>query len=274
MSFFSNFFKKKKFSHLRRSPKIFIPTPSPWWIIIPFKPLSIVLIIILAGFCIYLALRSDIFLIRNLIIEVENEPLDGGQVLKLVNEEKIREKAKKYLTHSVFTTKVKDLEKEILEQFLEVRSAKVYKELPDKLVILVQSRTPVAKVLSEEGEFLVDDTGLIFYQDPPESTLPLFKLSFQDLKLGEVLDPQKVSSVLEIINNWKKIEGENLVHIEMDENGDICVLTSANVKVIFSPNKKIELQVTSLQTILLQAKMEGWGLTQVDLRYENPVVKY
>lgn len=62
--------------------------------------------------------------------------------------------------------------------------------------------------------------------------------------------------------------------ITVASDSSLLVTLSSNQELIFSPQKDIAQQISSLQVITKQLTIEGKRFTRVDLRFDNPVVAF
>ncbi len=62
--------------------------------------------------------------------------------------------------------------------------------------------------------------------------------------------------------------------ITIASDSSYLVKLSSGEDVVFSPKKKIDLQVSSLQLILSALTIEGKGFRRLDFRFEKPVVEF
>lgn len=288
--------KARKLSKLKRAPKLFIPTVSPWQIVIPFKPLSVLLILVLLAASSFLFLRSDIFLVKEIKVEEENANSSFAFVLP----EQIKTGLVTLVARSILTISPDEVDKILRQNFLAIKTVRIEKKLPDQLVVYYQEREPVAVIKSEkiseqeklekdeQGEevkkiqktvslisFFVDEDGLIFAVKEEKSDLPEFELaSGQELKIGEKIGSRKTLDAIAILHSFQvradlKIEKINL----SKDSPEIEVIFSGPFVVLFeTEGKKIEEQISSLQLIYHQAKIDGRKLQKVDFRYEYPVI--
>lgn len=288
--------KKKRFFQVKRGSKVFIPTPGHQ-IIIPFRKISVVLIFLLSFLCVYLAFRSDLFLVHIVEGKTEKEP---KIILGIFNSEK--KKALGLIENqvrgkSLFFINQKALKEKILKDFLTISDVSFEKDFPNRLLVETLPREPIAvvsfakeassfgNIASESGKiatppasfkqyFLVDKEGLVFAKAGDFFGLPLFHLFDERVpSLGENIGQKRIETASEIIENLKKDEIE-VSEVFLTAFGSIEMIVRDGTKVLFSSQKNPIAQVASLQLILSSTRIEGRVLTSVDLRFERPVVRY
>ncbi len=231
---------------------------------IPFRPLSTILILGLTLLSIFLFLRTDIFQVKTLNFEFE-ELTDELLVRQRVMEE--------VLARSIFFLNASAVEEKIKSSFLTVSAVSIEKKLPDTLLIRVSVRKPLAIIEDKNAaRFLVDSEGLLFRLAAKED-LPV-------IKLGE------------------DFEGSVGLYLSVNEQGitgylktlEIVASKGLETKAIYLRSKTIELQLKKTvvwlnsegdieeQLELLTQILQRFGLSgrtpkTVDLRFSRPVVR-
>lgn len=305
-SFYRNFKrwrKSKKLSRFKRTPRVFVPTGSRWWIVIPYKPIGLGLIILLLLLSVYLLFRSDIFLVRDL--EVVRIPLlvEDKTGINLVDEEEVRKVLSDYLASSIFFVDTQEIKKKLLQKFLAIKMIEIEKEMPDKIKVSLSEREPLAvlkmhkveeisegKRLEYDQFFLVDEEGVIFAKVVKKQELPEFVLTQEGLKsnmfgnqykegeiVGSKIEGEVVVSALKIVESFEVLDFVKPTSFLIDENGEIVVITDVGWQVLFAGKESsdfIDEQIASLQAITSKAKMEGRSIKKIDLRFKRPVVVY
>lgn len=264
-------------------PKIFIPTPSRWQIVVPYKPIGVALIVVLTGLCTYLVFRSDLLLVR----KIEVEGIGGeGSIGGFVNMEEVQDAVLQHLAKSIVFLDTKEIAENLKKQFLPIAEVSIEKHLPDKLVVQVKERESVAVLVTEE-KYLVDKTGFLFAKCPRGVTLPELQMeSLQTLKRGEVpenaekirigdsIEGGLVAAALDIISGFVQIENLDAAAVSIQNQNEIRVDTNKDFFVIFTTEKEINEQILALSQIYENAKRQGKALKKVDLRFKLPVVLY
>lgn len=284
------FFKSRRLAHWRRTPRVFIPTPTRWSIVIPFKLVSLILLILLGLASVYLFLRSDIFLVREVDLRKSGEEI--GQA---PTEDEIRERLGYLFAQSIFRVDGEKIARELTDYDLSIEEVAINKELPDKLHIFYKLRQPAAileqkltetlpegKQLLKSEYYLIDEEGLIFEKITQKLDLPVIKVADSTaggtgatLGVSTRLNENLVAAALEILQNTKKISDFKIQNITIFPDAQkVWVETSLGVEVEFSSEESIDQQISSLQTILTKARMDGKRVARIDLRFTKPVVVY
>jgi|SRR3989344_2054490 len=194
---------------------------------------------------------------------------------------------------------------ELKRKFLCIREVKTKIILPNTLEINVSGRKPLAVIkilnseassaavladplpvssesakaarqlfldfskLSSETAYIVDSEGVVFASGESTSVPSLF-LSGRNLKLGETVRDELVGNAVFILSSLSVL---NVNPVNSKLVGSTLVINS-EPKLLFALVRDIKDQLASLQLILQEAKMEDATMEIIDLRFNNPVVKY
>lgn len=270
---------RRKLSKLRRSPKIFVPIPSARQVVIPFRPLSLLLIIFLFGTTVFFFLRSDIFQVRALDFKFEEPtfvPLSGTMagVIGPSEEALVRQRiSEEVLGRSVFFLSSAAVEEKIRKEFLTVKAIEMVKKLPDRLLINVSIRVPLAQVKTKEGRLLLVDAGGLLFREASGEKLPIIDLgeSFEG-SLGEMVGGKEVKAYLETLNLVGE-KGLVITSIAL-KPGMIELKLKTGPTALLSVEDPIVGQTELLTQILKRYKVAGQVPKRVDLRFSRPVVRF
>jgi len=258
-----SFFRRRRLQVLRRSPRVFIPI-GPRQVVIPYRPISTLLIIFFATLSVFLFLRTDIFQVKALEFEFE-QLADEALVRQRISEE--------VLARSIFFLDSGKVEEEIRGNFPTVRAVEIEKNLPDRLVIRISVRQPLAIIEDKnQARFLVDQEGLLFRQ-AAEEALPVIKL-FEDFEgtVGTELEisEQGISGYLKTLD---LVSQKGLETKAIYLRSQTIELQLVKTTVWLSAEKEIEGQLEMLTEILQRLKLNGKTPKTVDLRFSRTVVK-
>jgi len=247
---------------LKRSPRVFIPAPAGRQIVVPFRPVSTLLIVALVFLSIFLALRSDIFQVKALEFELE-EVSDEALVRQRVMEE--------VMGRSIFFLNASKVEDSIKSDFPTIKEVTLEKRLPDKLVIRISVRVPLAVVEDKDGDrFQVDQGGFLFKESGQEN-LPVIKLGVDfDGAVGLSVSDKGVCSYLETLDlATQKGFGVRAIYL----NSTSIELRLDGTVVWLSAEAEISSQLELLTNLLQRYKLGGTTPKSVDLRFSRPVVR-
>ena len=264
--------------------------------IVRIRNLGIFTIIFLTVVCLILIFRTDLFFIHKTEIEIDN---NFGCVLEKEILEPLHTQGE-----NLFFFDSKRNVKVLLDKFVCLEKVEITKKWPDVLMIKVAERRPVLllKIANNDEQkkifdfdltssqsaeffleklstsssqfsqnfFIVDNQGKIFRIAEKTGGLPILSVSLsKEPKIGE-----KIVGIDFAINLLSKLKEESfeVTEAEMVNSSNINVYLKEGSQIKFSSDKDLSWQVSSLQLILTQAKIEGENLKLVDLRYDKPVV--
>lgn len=189
-----------------------------------------------------------------------------------------------------------DLEK-IKQKYFCIKSIELKKDFPNKIKVSISPRQALVNLkslkleasnsgvasssgltrdrlldfsrLESDTSFLIDNEGMVFSQKDDPSIPTLF-LSNTNLSLGQQLGVSLVSNSISILKGLRVLNVS--ISVAKIQNDNLAV--NSDPKLIFSLSKDVDLQLASLQLILEEAKMEDIAMEFVDLRFDNPIVKY
>ncbi len=217
--------------------------------------------LLVGGF--YLVFKSDFFIIKKVNCQVKDKT-------SVADEKRWCEQAKRSaIGQRIFLLKEQAIAGEIRKKFLPVGDVVFKKKYSQTVVVQISERKPIAKISRPGGlEFLVDKEGVIYSEVQPEwQGLKTVVLELgSELALGQTIDANIVLLIL-LEEPWVssvKFAGQTGIEVKGDEE----------LTIFFSREKDLAGQIRSLQTVLQKYKIEGKSLKQVDLRYEQPVVRY
>lgn len=194
------------------------------------------------------------FKIKTVIIHGETQNVQG--LAKLNNQNLL------FLDSNKF---VEDL----LEQNLLISSASARKEYPNRLVIHLYARKPVAVVIDKFSEHHIDKEGILL---PKREDIDLPKIEIFNIQVfsGQKGDWRMVKAVALVANMSK--QGILVDRIIIDERQSLFQMFLKEDILVFIPYNFEQLSVAaSLQIIMSRFKIEGKRLRKVDFRFEKPI---
>lgn len=289
-----------------RRRRVVVETKSKRVIVLPFKGVTIFLIAILVASTLFFALRSDVFLIHDLSVSLDQKVpwcVDENAVLTSTS----------LRSRSIFFANFDQEENNLKSKFLCVKTIAFVKDYPDGVNINVKVRQPLAlikklavatgsakiesatnsadlitvgqagsgpideasrsaQVEDEVKQMIVDLDGFAFSSAENFGGIPTI-YSLQKLpKLGETISAKPLTLAANLTKELEKFE-LSISQIVVLDLGSVEV-DFGEYKVLFSPEKDLAEQASSLQLILRQAKIDGDQVETVDLRFDKPVVKF
>lgn len=169
-----------------------------------------------------------------------------------------------------------------IERLPFVAEARVEKHLPDKLVIKIKERTPIAKVegvgdFGRELFFIDQEQAMLFKprSEEHERNLPLiFGLKNTDLEAGQILDENhKVRVALELLRMMERTSlGTDLDFTTIDVGQPLCLrfTTTQGALLTFRLDYLPE-QLARLHEIIAYARQRDQRLQSADLTLDRNV---
>ncbi|KKP70268.1 hypothetical protein A2X44_00995 [candidate division CPR3 bacterium GWF2_35_18] len=258
---------RKKVSAQRVSP-IFISSVGKRNIVVPFKPVSAVLIALLTILCIYLLFRSDIFLARIITFErIET----GGNTSQLILQTDLEDESRYWSTFSLFTFPQDSETRRILDKLPALEEFRITKKFPQELKVVYKERKQAAIVKAKNGSFVLDQKGYVFALTNDQIKAPLFEDLETEWQIGRSINSEKVAFAISTVSRFNKLNLHPTNFLFSGEN-DLVVKTDTNLEIIFSSFKDVDLQIAVLDVVLKNAKIEGKTFEKIDLRFDRPVV--
>lgn len=256
------FLPGRRLRTLQRSPKIFVPAASGRQIVIPFRPISMLLIIFLTFLSGFLFLRSDFFQVKALDFEFE----------KIADEALVRQRVtEEVFARSIFFLDPQAIEQRIKKNFPTIKAISIKKNLPDRLRIRVSVRVPLAIVEAKsKARFLIDGEGLLFREEAGES-LPVISLG-EDFN-GGIGFKVSEGGVARYLETLQLVAQKGLTTKAIYLRPQMVELQLEETLVYLDVEKEIVQQIDLLTQLLQRYKLGGQVPKLVDLRFGRPVIK-
>lgn len=231
------------------------------------SPSLIILVLILAGIGWELnrfVQTSPVFNVSHVEIRT-NGRLDKDVVSKLVD------------GSNIFEIDIAGLT-QLLEKRLEVKRARIIRILPDRLIVNLEERLPVAQVRANRY-FPVDKEGIILpwvseYPDPDIPVIIGVGLKVRRIKPGEPYHSNRLEKALEllgVISRSRSLKDGKVTKIDVRDLGDISFLTDEIVEVKIG-GEDFERKIQLMDKVLLDARSRERGLDYIDLRFGDVIV--
>ncbi len=229
-----------------------------------FKKVFLVVLVLgllVGGF--YLIFKSDFLVIKKVNCEVIDKT-------SIADEKRWCEEAERLLRgRNIMSTNSTTVVGKLSDKFLPIGEVTLKKKYPQTVLVQIAERKPIARICPPGGlEFLVDKKGVVFSETTPE-TKDLRKIILEleaPLSVGQTVGEDTILLIL--------LEDPQIRSIKYTGQEGIEVQAEENLTVLFSREKDLESQIRALQMIVKKYRIEGKRLKQVDLRYEQPIVKY
>lgn len=92
----------------------------------------------------------------------------------------------------------------------------------------------------------------------------------------EPISPLSKNQTTTNLSLEKKLKEKNITYVLIETNKDLSYRVVLNDKseVIIDPKKNIDQQLSSLQLIIQQTKIEGKAFRRLDFRYQKPIIAF
>lgn len=162
----------------------------------------------------------------------------------------------------------------IKDGFPGINQVEIKKKFPDKLIVHLTKRKPIAVVEANSDYYQVDYQGIILDKPDQPTNLPLiasgeFSVTADNYQLESPLILSGLDFLYQLLA--KNIEARR---VEITNSQELTVFLKTGPQVLISLDKDLKKQVDSLQLILERAKIEGKQIEVIDLRFDKPVITY
>ncbi|MFV0441507.1 MAG: cell division protein FtsQ/DivIB [Lachnospirales bacterium] len=180
-------------------------------------------------------------------------------------------------TVNIFTVNTREYEKRLVS-YPYVKSADVYRNLPNELVIDITERKCIGYAMYGDGIYVhLDSEGVVLdLSNSIEEIHPVFtNLNIKEAVKGQELstyDEKVFSKAVSLANAFKLYDfGDKVININLGDLNDI-VITINNIKVLFGSTEEINTKMTWINAIVNEELTYETAGT-LDLRYpeRNPV---
>ena len=259
-------FKRRR--KIIKPPKVFSSTQNQ--IVIPFRPISILLIGILLFCCFYLLLRSDFFLLH----KIEISRTSNSQQVKFISEDKFKDEFEDLRGRSFFSIIAGEIEDKVKKEYPSLEKLTFIKKFPDKIEVFFEEKEAAALLEAKNGRFLLDKNGLIFAQAPDGFEAPAFQNLDKEAHLGEKIDSVELQMAIELIRGFSNFQIFHALFFNTQNFPTIYIKTQEGTELFFSGESNLNEQLATLQLIVKNGTIEGKALKKVDLSFKKPVVSY
>lgn len=163
-----------------------------------------------------------------------------------------------------------------IEKNPNVKRASVERVFPDKVVIKVVERQPVA-LLHGRKNFLIDEEGVVLpMRNPVSPTLvAITGAQLSEEEVGQKLQAEAVAKMLGLMREYMKSDlplSLEFAKIDISNPRNLVVVTRQNLKVYFGDGDFAR-KLAKLTRVLSDLERRGKGAVVVDLRYKDVVVQ-
>ncbi len=215
---------------------------------------------------VYLAGWSGIFSIKKISCQVDGEKECSAE---------IRAELNKYLNKNLLGLRPGRIENRVVMAERPAKSAKADLILPDSLRVNITSRRAVAAITTAEnatGQVEVDNDGVILGKSENSGELP--RLAWPEISNWPIEKPVPENIVRAAVIAGlagDKFQLEGIAKVESQQS--MIMTLGSGEKIFLSLTKDPVEQLGMLQVVLNQVRIENKSITEIDLRFDKPVVR-
>jgi cell division protein FtsQ len=158
-----------------------------------------------------------------------------------------------------------------------IRNISLQYELPDRIILNVIERKPIAIIKTGDKSFYIDEEGIIVSTvDMLEKwNFPLIRgLDESKNFLGKKLELSNLSNLLICLKSYDAALVDDFPEVEINKEGDIILYSKNNIKFNLGSNKKdLVGKLSLLPSILQSVTSRNLHIDFVDMRYKRFVLK-
>ncbi|MBU3925917.1 FtsQ-type POTRA domain-containing protein [Patescibacteria group bacterium] len=182
---------------------------------------------------------------------------------------------------NILITSKKEIINNLQNNFLRIKSTDIIKELPDKVIVTIKEREPVALLCEDKKCFFIDDSGYVFEESPFFSGDVFIKFIDKRENVGNLVSDGKLSFRLipedefrNLINFLELLSKDGIKISDIIlKNEDLYELyTIEGWYILLSKRIDFTIAFDNLKiTLNSQIKEKRLDLEYIDLRLENKV---
>lgn len=199
----------------------------------------------------------------NTFFQIKHIEVEGSGIQIQVNQQKIAKNLLFFPSETVA--------EEIMKQNPLVDHIVLQKKYPHTLIILASPRTPVARVMSQGIEWLIDKTNMILGPDNDVTQIPFIRISIPSVQIGRQVEDIRVKASVSFLNHV-----EPFLDIDTIEefNSQWLVAKTKKTDILFPQSKDQRVVADTLQRVLSGFRIKGTIPRRIDMRFEKPAVVF
>lgn len=181
---------------------------------------------------------------------------------------------------SILDVDLESLQRQLQNSFPEAEQVRAVKRFPDEIQIVFKERPPYALVAISGNYFTIDRQGfLVARGDVPGQTLPLIiglGTPSRGVSLGQQVTSNNLKIALMIIDAFARsrdLRAFSVVKINVENTSKISFYLSDQLEVLMDKDN-VDQRIDTLGIILSKAKLDWERIRNIDLRFQEPIIKY
>lgn len=205
------------------------------------------------------------------VIKVQNIVIEGG------NNSTVLRGLSSYYGNDLIFLQTKEVQKSLLNNNPQLKSANAIKKFPDSLLITVSFQPVLGLLEMNDGYAYLSENGKIIQKSRDKNNaFPLIryyqKMNYSFFSAG---DDMKYIDIVFALHFIKKTSELGLKTDTVDINGlDMLLFTIGDKKLYFTTEKDLKTQDYELDQIIKQFKIERKDFKSLDLRFEKPIITF
>lgn len=204
------------------------------------------------------------------VFTIQNIQLLGDSDTKSVSE---------YYGKFLLTLHEDEVEEKLYRQNADITDIKVEKEYPDSLIITVDTSEPIAYIKINDAYMLLSESGRVIEKtkeitnDVDIVEIKYYQQFYYDqYVIGDIVDRSDILAALEFLADLQEIKADtDSIDITSPH---MIVLSGTEKRYIVTIEKQITLQFEQLKIINERLRGQGQQYSQVDLRFEKPIITF
>lgn len=245
-------------------------TPLPKMKKLPRKLRKKLLGIIAVVLVVYLLLHSPLFTVQSIIVE-------GNSI---VTDEKIVDLSEITAGERLYAVNINDSVKKI-SYYPYVESVEIKRKLPDKIIIEMVERKPVAAIVITGGYIQVNVEGRLLSIAPNigQYNLPVISgVQLSEIPApGNIIQNDNLTQALQIISQCDQELINNLAELNVGQANSIMACTNEGIEIRLGNVENITVRLADLNDILhkiVAQRIKAEDIEYIDMRYlDAPVIK-
>lgn len=177
---------------------------------------------------------------------------------------------------SLFSFDMQGALRDIRNNYPQLSDISIHKQFPNRLLIAVEVREPVAAVRDQRDFYLVDEQGVVLPFNPTHRDLPkIIGVYPQNLELYTEIDSFKLERALRLLKELKEAQiypEYNISQIDVRGYADIVLCLEDKIE-IKMPQADFSKKVALLSGVLAELKTTETVAKYIDMRFADPIVK-
>ncbi|RJR28080.1 FtsQ-type POTRA domain-containing protein [candidate division WWE3 bacterium] len=228
--------------------------------------LPVLVVIALAYGLYYFAYKSEYFHIKDVQVQGTYAFVSQSDVYTI--------SSNLLINQNILSIETETLSENLRKNFLGIKNLQIKKSYPNKILIIVAERVPIAQIknIDTEGSYLIDADGYILgIVADNYSDLPLIVYD-GEIFIGRFIDFNIVPLALEIINFSKS---EHIDLSSMSFKGmDTTFYTNGKIETVMNGTREVRESMKIVSEIIENARTDGRTVKKIDLRYDKVIVLY